>query len=114
MLADQRLLLHSHKKDYHSRSHRSNNHGTLHGTVSLLFKLALTYDDLPASDRLSAAAIYAASVPQNYQTTNQTNKQPINQTAKGTLAICNAIRYATRATAAGGHCKPAAVAFACD
>ena len=83
-----------------SRSHRSNNHGTLHGTVSLLFKFALTYDDLSASDLRSTAAAYAASVPPN----NQTINQQTNQLAKGTFAICTryATRYATRATAAGG------------
>ena len=85
--------------DYHSRS--NNNHGTLHGTVSLLLKLALTYDDLSASDLRSAAATYAASVPPNNQTINQQTNQP----AKSTFAICTryATRYATRATAAGGH-----------
>jgi len=66
-----------------SRSHRSNNYGTLHGTVSLLLELALIYDDSSTSDLRSAAAAYAASVPPN----NQTINQPTNQSAKRTCAI---------------------------
>ena len=80
-----------------SRSHRSYNHRTFHGTVSILLKFALTHDYLSRS----AAAAYAASVPPNNQTINQQTNKP----ATGTFAICTryATRYATRATAAGGH-----------
>ena len=44
------VAAHINKMDHSSRSHKSNNYGTHHGTVLLLLKFDLTYDDLPTSD----------------------------------------------------------------
>ena len=67
-----------------SRSHKSNNHDTFHGTVSIHFKFALIHDYLLTSDLRSAAAADAASVPPNNQTINQKANKP----ATGTSEIC--------------------------
>ena len=56
------------------RNELCNNYGTLHGTVSLLLKFDLIYDDLSRSDLHSAAAANAASVPPTNQTINQSTK----------------------------------------
>ena len=96
--------------DYISRSHRSNNHGTLHGTVSLLLKFALTYDDLSTSDLRSAAAAYAASVPPNNQTINQQTINRPNAQMRYVLEVRHDMRHMRPPRA--GNSQPAAVAFA--